>query len=46
MTLRGQLSYFRSVEPDYFNYVVQHMNSKFHTNVEHLMRICMLAFNS
>lgn len=46
MTLRGQLSYFRSVEPDYFNYVVQHMNSKFHTNVEYLMRICMLAFNS
>ena len=40
-TLRGQLSFFRSVEPEYFDYIIRHMNQKFHANVEEMMRICM-----
>lgn len=41
MTLRGQLSYYRSVEADYFNYVVRHMNEKFHTDVERIMSLSL-----
>ena len=37
-TLRGQLSFYRSVEPDYFNYVIRHMTEKFRVNVEHLLK--------
>lgn len=40
-TLRGQLSFFRSVEPEYFDYIVRHMNAKFSTNIDALMRVCL-----
>lgn len=43
LTLRGQLSYFKSVEPDYFNYLISHMNAKFGTNLEYLMNVCILG---
>ena len=38
--LVGQLSWFKSVEPDYFNYVVKHMEDKFHVNLGYIIRTC------
>lgn len=40
-TLVGQLSYYKSVEPDYFDYIIRHNNAKFHADIAHMIRICL-----
>lgn len=39
--LRGQLSYYTMVEPDYFNRVIEQQNRKWNCNVEELFRAYM-----
>ena len=39
--LQGQLAYYKMVEKPYFEYVIDHMNKKFHVNVEKLLRDCI-----
>lgn len=36
--LVGIISYYKSVEPEYFEYVIDHNNQKFHTNFEALLK--------
>ena len=37
MTLRGKLSYYRNVEPEYFNYVIGWYNKKYSCDIEKMM---------
>ena len=39
--LQGQLAYYRMVEKPYMDYVVGHMNHKFHVNTDELLRQCI-----
>ena len=36
--LSGQLSYYRMIEKDYFNKIIQRANEKWHTNVDELIK--------
>lgn len=36
--LNGTLSYYKMIEPDYFNYVIQHLNEKFHIDTIQIIR--------
>lgn len=35
--LRGQLSYYRMIEKDYFNKIIEHANCKWHVDAEKMM---------
>ena len=37
MTLRGKLSYYSNVEPEYFDYVISWYNKKYHCDVIKMM---------
>lgn len=37
-TLSGTMSYYKSIESEYFDYVVEHMNHKFNCNIQEMIR--------
>lgn len=37
-TLAGIASYYRSIEPEYFDYVIKHHNQKFHCNFDQMIK--------
>ena len=39
--LRGQLSYYTMVEPEYFNNIISHYNNKWNVNVQEMMKLCL-----